>query len=46
LLVYSFQYSSDEITENMLCAFSSGKDACQGDRGGFREKQIYKIETF
>eukprot|EP00804_Cyclotella_cryptica_P014645 CCRYP_012681-RC/>CCRYP_012681-RC protein AED:0.17 eAED:0.17 QI:396/1/1/1/0.5/0/3/0/367 len=29
-----FQYTEDDITENMLCAFAAGKDSCQGDSGG------------
>ena len=27
-------YSSDDITDNMICARQPGKDSCQGDSGG------------
>ena len=27
-------YSSSQITDQMICATDSGKDACQGDSGG------------
>merc|ERR1712123_56828 len=30
----STSYSSRDITDRMLCASASGKDACQGDSGG------------
>merc|ERR1711915_25520 len=29
-----YDYSSNDITDNMICAAEPGKDSCQGDSGG------------
>ena len=29
-----YDYDQGEITEDMICAASPGKDSCQGDSGG------------
>ena len=40
------KYGSSLITDSMICAADSGKDACQGDSGGKRFSKLFLNSSF